>query len=359
MARGGGGALPDLSRLAVTPTGQMVPYDPATSNGHDACAITHEEFEEGEMVWRNSEDGPITALYKPEAIYRWLHTLRDSKDSNGLWEDPVTRKDVSYARETNPADGLLRWMSAKNATPIVIDADPKELQYMPLFWWRNRFLTNGPHKGSDSVGPVRRRSYQWTNAVNWGLYAVTGKMMYFQFDIEYANGEKAHICYARGAVLQESDSNGRGKVWGPGTYYRMVGTRYGINVYRLTNMPGHLMSILRKFHLSTKPMEEVNAAIIDAEQNQRTDLLPELYEKQKRFQPQVAQAQDFAEWMRVFAYDAAPAEKEFIDVSAGTDTGELAFTAFGGGMETLSPLDAIRAVPLPGALWYKNMRARG
>jgi len=345
MADGGGGALPDLSRLAVTPTGQMIAYDPATSNGHDACAITHEEFEEGEMVWRNSEDGPITALYKPEAIYRWLHTPRLSEDGNGLWEDPVTRKEVSYMRETNPTDGLLRWMSAKNATPIVIDADPKELQFMPLGGWRGAAGTRPPDNTGSDRGTFRLRSYQWLWDINTGMNAVTGKKSRLQFDIAYANGEKAHICYEPGALVQKGDRYRR-PIYGPGNYYRMVGTRYGINVYRLTNMPGHMMSILWKFEENADEGRQVEADIDDAKANQRTELLPELYAKHKRIAPLWNLAADYTDWMIAFLTHVAPSEKAIVDEAGKADEDDdCEYRAFGGGMETLSPLDAIRVVP--------------
>ena len=244
----------------------MIRYDPETSNGHDACAISQEEFEEGEMVWRNSEDGPITALYKPEAIYRWLHTARLGEEDSGLWEDPVTRKVVPYEREANPTDGLLRWMSTKHATPIVIDADPKGLRYMPLFGMRS-WKARPAGRPSGPEGPIRTRSYQWLYDV---ANAITPGKSCVQFDIQYANEETAHIHYEKGDLLRRGDDY-RPPVYGPGTYYRLIGTRYGINAYRLFNMPGHLMSIGWMFHVKLQPVRELEALIKKAEQSQDED----------------------------------------------------------------------------------------
>jgi hypothetical protein len=344
MARGGGGALPDLGRLSVTPTGQMVRYDPATSNGHDACAITQEEFEEGEMVWRNSEDGPISALYKPEAIYRWMHTPRPGQEDSGLWEDPITRQQVSYMREANATDGLLRWMSAHNARPIIVHADPSELSKEPMNALIKAFKVFTAERTAD------QRSYEWMHAVYNGMG--TNKFAY-EFSIEYKNGERAHIRYETGDVMRNGDGH-RPVVYAPGTYYRMVGDGQVIKVYRLTNMPGHLMSILLHLARGARPASRVAAAIKDAEENQRTDLLPELYEKQKRCQPQLAQAQDFIKWFQEFASNIAPGERDILSISAGdarevedVSTVELENRAFGGGMEKYSPWDAVWVTPKP------------
>ena len=348
MARGNGGALPDLSRLSVTPTGQMVRYDPATSNGHDACAITHEEFEEGEMAWRNSEDGPISALYKPEAIYRWLHTPRLGQDNSGLWEDPITREEVSYMREANATDGLLPWMSAHNARPIIVHADPAELSKEPLRGSIRAYKVYPAERTAD------QRSYEWMHAVYNGMG--TNKTAY-EFSIEYNNGERAHIRYETGDVVRIGDGRRRA-VYGPGTYYRMVGDGQVIKVYRLTNMPGHLVSILLHLEMDARPSARVAAAIKDAEENQRTDLLPDLRQQLARLAPLVDRSIAFTEWIGAFARDIAPSEMAILNIALkdvrdweNSATVELEHRAFGGGMERHSPWDAVRVTPKPQERW--------
>lgn len=341
MARGGGGALPDLSRLSVTPTGQMVRYDPATSNGHDACAITHEEFEEGEMVWRNSEDGPIRALYKPWAIYHKLHHGRFHVPGvyrGGLWQDPVTGESVSYARETNPTDGLLRWMWAKNTRPIIVDADPAELHREPLrsFIKADRVFSGRPVN-------VMKRSFAWMHDVYKAMG--TGKAAY-EFNIRYKNNEWAYIRYERGDTVTSDD----GSVWyRAGKFYRMVKhPAHGVMIYPLANMWGHLAGILRHKQDALIPHRELKEAIKIAEQNNQKDRLLSLERQRDLMDAEVLQILNTSIWIRDFQSVKAPIGKYMLAVASwdeGASHNEHLERAIGGGMETLDAADVVRIEP--------------
>lgn len=101
--------LPNLGALGLgPPTGPMVTYTAppghdretrlakrAKGQRNDQCAISFEEFRNGEEVWTspNSEH-----LYKPQEIYRQIHT-------NG-YVDPMTREPIPYDEATCLYDWL-------------------------------------------------------------------------------------------------------------------------------------------------------------------------------------------------------------------------------------------------------------
>ena len=103
--------LPSLGALGLgPPTGPMATYTAqrkhdretrlakrAKGQRNDQCAISFEEFENGEAVWKspNSEH-----LYKPQEIYRQIHT-------NG-YVDPMTREPIPY----DEATCLYNWLRA-------------------------------------------------------------------------------------------------------------------------------------------------------------------------------------------------------------------------------------------------------
>ena len=104
-------SLPSLGALGLgPPTGPMATYTAprkhdretrlakrAKGQRNDQCAISFEEFRDGEAVWKspNSEH-----LYKPQEIYQQIHT-------NG-YVDPMTREPIPY----DEATCLYNWLLA-------------------------------------------------------------------------------------------------------------------------------------------------------------------------------------------------------------------------------------------------------
>ena len=66
----------------------------------------------------------------------------------------------------------------------------------------------------------------------------------------------------------------------------------------------------------------------------------------------MAQAEAYQRWAKSFLTEVAPGEKDIVKITGHWDDKEYEtaceeYRAFGGGMETLSPLDVIRVVPSP------------
>ena len=102
--------LPNLAGLSLgPPTGPMFTYTAppgharetrlakrAKGQRNDQCAISFEEFEDGEEVWQSPNSDH---LYKPQEIYRQIHT-------NG-YVDPMTREPIPYDEATCLYDWLI------------------------------------------------------------------------------------------------------------------------------------------------------------------------------------------------------------------------------------------------------------
>lgn len=104
-------SLPSLGALGLgPPTGPMVTYTAppehtretrrakrAKGQRNDQCAISFDEFRDGEEVWKSPNSDH---LYKPQQIYQQIHT-------NG-YVDPMTRDPIPY----DEATCLYNWLRA-------------------------------------------------------------------------------------------------------------------------------------------------------------------------------------------------------------------------------------------------------